>query len=90
MASDQDYRALLEVARIWRSALIPKTSTATLGPTRALLEGIAKFDPIPCRHPRDWRIFHPTPDELIGPSTEHCGYCGQELPPPTIVDTKPL
>lgn len=35
---------LLAAAREWRAALIPRTSTATFGPTKTLLEAIAQFD----------------------------------------------
>ena len=63
---------LLNVARRWRDAKIPNTSSAPWPETKALLEVIAALDPTPCPHDRQWRVYFSTPTEL-------CGYCGVAL-----------
>lgn len=71
----RQFRDLVDAVRRWRGALIPNTSTATLGPTRKLLETIAVFDTQPCEHPRGWRVFSSRSQD----ADEVCAYCGTTL-----------
>jgi hypothetical protein len=84
----QQFRDLLAAARAWRGGLIPNTSTATLTPTRGLLEALSVFDRPACDHPRPWRVYKGTAYD----ADEYCGYCGTVLVPgitarvPSVVD----
>lgn len=73
----RQFRDLLTAARSWRGALIPATSTATLTPTKGLLEAISVFDQPPCDHPRSWRVFR----SQLADADEVCGHCGASIVP---------
>jgi hypothetical protein len=84
-------RDLLSAAQTWRGSLIPSTSTGVWMPTRNLLAAIAALDPVPCDHPRSWRVFRISSLN----ADEGCGYCGTTLvagitqgpPSPLVLDT---
>ena len=74
---DNAYDPLLKAARDWRESIIPGTSSSSYGPMFTLLAELAKHDPEPCQHPREWRVFR---SRKVGtPPFEQCAKCAEEL-----------